>query len=211
MFEYLESLDASIVVAVNSWNTPWLDEVMWVVTGRLVWIPLYLFLIYLAAKQGGWQIGLLFFAGVLFSVILSDFVSTQCLKEVVQRYRPSHNLDLQDQLRFYQLDWGEEYRGGKYGFVSSHAANFFAIATFSILYLTKHRKWLLPLMLFVAVLVSYSRLYFGVHYFSDVFVGGIVGAGVAFIVYNYLFLHFFERIHLVEARKRREQLKRKQG
>ncbi len=204
MIEYLESLDAAIVVAVNSWNSPWLDEVMWVVTGRLVWIPLYLFLIYLASKQGGWKVGLLFFAGIGFSVILSDFISTQFFKELIQRYRPSHNLNLQDQLRFYQLDWGEEYRGGDYGFVSSHAANFFAIATFSICFLTKHRKWLVPVMLFVAVLVSYSRIYFGVHYFSDVFVGGLVGAGVALIVYNYLFLHFFERLNLYEQRKRRQ-------
>lgn len=185
----------AIVQAVNGWHSPFWDEVMWIVTGRLVWIPLYLLLIFLAVKQGGWKVGLLFFVGVAVSVILADFVSTQCMKEVIQRYRPSHNLNLQDQLRYYQLDWGKEYRGGEFGFVSSHAANFFAIATFSISYLINYRKWLAPLMIFVAVLVSYSRIYFGVHYFSDVFVGGLVGATVAYLVYRYLFLHFLKKLN----------------
>ena len=49
MIEYLESLDIAIVQLVNGWNTPFLDEVMWIVSGRLTWVPLYILLVYLAA------------------------------------------------------------------------------------------------------------------------------------------------------------------
>lgn len=194
MIEYLESIDIAIVQIVNGWNTPFLDEVMWIVSGRLTWIPLYIFLIYLAIRQSGWKVGLLFLLGVALSVGVADFISTQALKEVVQRYRPSHNLTIKDQLHYYQIGWGDYYVGGKYGFVSSHAANFFAIATFSICFLIDYKKWLNPLLIFIAVLVSFSRIYLGVHYFSDVFVGGLLGMVIALLVYNFIFLKLHKKL-----------------
>ncbi len=163
MIEFLESIDVAIVQFVNGLNTPFLDEVMWIISGRLTWVPLYVLLIYLAIRQSGWKIGVLFFFGAVLSVVLADFVSTQGMKEVIQRYRPSHNLAIKDHLHFYQIGWGDYYRGGMYGFVSSHAANFFAITTFSISFLIDYKKWLNPLLIGIAVLVSFSRIYLGVH------------------------------------------------
>ncbi len=194
MIEYLESIDLAIVQMVNGWNTPFLDELMWIVSGRITWIPLYIFLIYLAIKQSGWKLGLLFVGGVALSVVLADFISTQCMKEVIQRYRPSHNLAIRDHLHYYQLGWGDYYIGGKFGFVSSHAANFFAIAIFSISFLINFKQWIAPLLIFIAVLVSFSRIYLGVHYFSDVFVGALVGIGISLLVYHFIFLKFHQRI-----------------
>jgi undecaprenyl-diphosphatase len=167
---------------------------MWIVSGRLTWVPLYLFLIYLAIRQSGWKSGLLYLFGVALAVILADFITTQGMKEVIQRYRPSHNLNIKDHLHYYQIDWGDYYRGGEYGFASSHAANFFAIATFSISFLIQYKKWLNPLLIGVAVLVAFSRIYLGVHYFSDVFVGGLVGIVVALGVYRFAFLPINKRI-----------------
>lgn len=194
MIEYLESIDIAIVQLVNGWNTPFWDEVMWIVSGRITWIPLYLLLIVLAVRQSGWKAGLLFVFGVALSVVLADFISTQGMKEVIQRYRPSHNLDIKDHLHYYQIGWGDFYKGGMYGFVSSHAANFFAIATFSMSFLINYKKWLFPLMVFVALLVSFSRIYLGVHYFSDVFVGGLLGMTVALLVYRFIFLPLHKKI-----------------
>ncbi len=194
MLEYLESIDIAIVQLINGWNTPFLDEVMWIVSGRLTWVPLYLLLIYLAVRQSGWKSALLFFFGVALSVVLADFISTQGMKEVIQRYRPSHNLDIKDQLHYYQIGWGDFYRGGMYGFVSSHAANFFAIATFSMSFLIDYKKWLFPLLIFIAILVSFSRIYLGVHYFSDVFVGGLLGMTVALLVYRFIFLPLHKKL-----------------
>ncbi len=194
MIEYLESIDIAIVQLVNGWNTPFWDEVMWIVSGRITWIPLYLLLIVLAVHQSGWKAGLLFVFGVALSVVLADFISTQGMKEVIQRYRPSHNLDIKDHLHYYQIGWGDFYKGGMYGFVSSHAANFFSIATFSMSFLINYKKWLFPLMVFVALLVSFSRIYLGVHYFSDVFVGGLLGMTVALLVYRFIFLPLHKKI-----------------
>lgn len=194
MIEYLESIDIAIVQLVNGWNTPFWDEVMWIVSGRITWIPLYILLIVLAVRQSGWKAGVLFVFGVAISVVLADFISTQGMKEVIQRYRPSHNLDIKDHLHYYQIGWGDFYKGGMYGFVSSHAANFFAIATFSMSFLINYKKWLFPLLVFVALLVSFSRIYLGVHYFSDVFVGGLLGMTVALLVYRFIFLPLHKKI-----------------
>ncbi|PHR34271.1 MAG: phosphatase PAP2 family protein [Fluviicola sp.] len=194
MIEYLESIDIALVQLVNGWNTPFLDELMWIISGKITWIPLYAFLILLAIRQSGWKAGSLFLLCAVLSVILADFVSTQCLKEVIQRYRPSHNLAIQDHLHYYQIGWGDFYKGGTYGFVSSHAANFFAIAIFSISFLIDYKKWLNPLLIFIAVLVSFSRIYLGVHYFSDVFVGGLVGTLIAYLVYHFIFLNLHKKL-----------------
>ena len=194
MIEYLESIDIAIVQMVNGWNTPFLDEVMWIVSGRLTWIPLYVLLVYLAIRQSGWKAGLLFLGCVALSVVLADFISTQGMKEVIQRYRPSHNLDIKDHLHYYQIGWGDYYRGGLYGFVSSHAANFFAIAVFSMSFLIDDKKWLYPLLILVAVLVSFSRIYLGVHYFSDVFVGAVLGMLIALGIYQFVFLPIYKKI-----------------
>ena len=194
MIEYLESIDSAIVQIVNGWNTPFLDEVMWFVSGRLTWIPLYALLVYLAIKQSGWKVGLLFLFCAGLAVALSDIISTHALKEVVQRYRPSHNLTIKDQLHYYQIGWGDFYVGGKYGFVSSHAANFFAMAIFSISFLIDYKKWLAPLLIFIALLVSFSRIYLGVHYFSDVFVGGLLGMIIALLIYHFIFLKLHKKL-----------------
>lgn len=109
------------------------------------------------------------------AVIITDLVSVHLFKNVFLRYRPSHNLLLVDQLHFYQIAPGNLYQGGEYGFISSHAANFFAIATASVLVLNKaylHLKWLL---LFVGIIICFSRIYLAVHYLSDVLVGAIIG------------------------------------
>ena len=196
MDNFLEKIDQSIVLAINGWHTPFLDEIMWIISSKLVWIPFYLFLIYLAAKKHTLKQTLFFTVLAILSVILSDVISTYCFKEVFLRYRPSHNLLLSDKLHFYENKPGEFYRGGQYGFISSHAANFFAIAVFVGYSLKNYYPKLLFTLISIASIVCFSRIYLGVHYLSDVFVGGIVGSTIALILSKFIFNRFRENLKL---------------
>jgi undecaprenyl-diphosphatase len=187
MIEKLESIDRWIVLTVNSWDTPFLDELMWVISQRATWIPLYLILFILAYKRLNKKQLIVFALCAILAVAIADLVSVHLFKNVFLRYRPSHNALLTEQLHFYMKSNGELYKGGMYGFVSSHAANFFAMATFISLALRKYYPLMVWTLLSIATIVSFSRLYQGVHYLSDLVVGGSVGALVAYLVYRLLY------------------------
>jgi undecaprenyl-diphosphatase len=190
MMEQLEAIDRWLVVTINGWNTPFLDEFFWLISGKLIWIPCYVIVLLAVYRTYNWKVMLAFFVSVVLSIAITDQLSTHAFKEVFLRYRPSHNLLLTDQLHFYQIKPGEFYKGGQYGFISSHAANFAAMASliyafFSTTY--RFLKWFLPL---IVLLVCLSRVYLGVHYVSDVLAGAIVGCLVGFSV-HYVFHNYF--------------------
>ncbi len=188
MIDWLESIDRSIVLTINSWNTPLFDEIMWVLSGKITWIPLYLFLIGLGFFKFEWKKALLYIGCVVISIGLTDLICSGVIKEMAQRYRPSHNLLLTDILHFYTFEDGSVYKGGQYGFVSSHAGNFFSLAWIAGLILKPYYKRALPTLLILAVVISYSRIYLGVHYLSDIIGGFIVGTIVSVIIYRYFYL-----------------------
>jgi undecaprenyl-diphosphatase len=190
----LEAIDRSIVLAINGMNSPLMDEVMWIVSGRLTWFPLYLFLIYLFYKIYGVKKTACFLICAVATVALADLISVHFFKNVFERYRPSHHALLTEKLHFYTLTNGDIYKGGQFGFVSSHATNYLAIATFSFLAMRKKYKFLLPLLAVSGVLILYSRIYLGVHYLSDVFVGGLLGFGVAFLMHRFVFIPILKKI-----------------
>jgi undecaprenyl-diphosphatase len=187
MIDFFEQLDRQIVVAINGLHSPVLDEIMWWISARITWIPLYIILVYLAFKQLSKKQFVWFLAFVVASVALTDLASVHLFKNVFLRYRPSHNLLITDQLHYYMIKPGEWYKGGQYGFVSSHAANFFAIATSSWLVLRKNNPRSIWWLLAIGILVCFSRIYLGVHYLSDVLVGALLGFGIAFLLYKLWF------------------------
>lgn len=184
MIEWLESIDREIVLAVNGMHSPFLDQLMWLISGRLTWIPLYLYLFFIVLKEIGSKKAVVFLVFVLLSVAFSDLISVHLFKNVFLRYRPSHNLLIMDQLHFYQEAPGKFYRGGEYGFISSHAANFFAIITCVSLLFGEKKKKLKFILIAIGLIICLSRIYLGVHYFSDVLVGALVGSLVAFLLFQ---------------------------
>lgn len=115
-------------------------------------------------------------------VALTDLISVHGFKETVQRYRPTHNTEIGHLVKTVVKPNGEEYRGGIYSFVSSHAANFGGITVLVFLFFRRFSKkwyWLFPWL----VLIAYSRIYLGVHYPSDLIVGGLLGAMIGSMIY----------------------------
>lgn len=187
MIEFLEEIDRSIVVAINSWHSPFMDEIMWWISARITWIPLYLILIFLAFKKLKVKQFFLFLLFAVLAVVLTDLISVHLFKNVFLRYRPSHNLLITDQLHYYKINSTEVYMGGQYGFISSHAANYFALATCSILVLRKYYSKLWIYLLICGILICLSRIYLGVHYLSDVVVGGLVGFLISYLLYKFAY------------------------
>lgn len=182
MLERIEQIDRELLLWLNSSHSDAMDMIMWYISTTVIWIPLYAFFLIYAFKKANWKFAVYLLLGVACSVALADLLSVHAFKEVIQRYRPSHNLDIADLVNIIHKPNGDEFRAGKYGFVSSHAANVSAIATFVILSLKQFSKawWLLIVW---ACLIMYSRIYMGVHYPLDVIAGSMLGILMALGVF----------------------------
>jgi undecaprenyl-diphosphatase len=177
MIDFLLNLDKDLLLLLNGWHAPWLDTLMVILTNGLNWLPLFLLVIGMMIYKLRWQslVVLVFIAIVIF---LTDRISAGLIKPWIGRLRPSHEPGLADLLHIVN-----GYKGGRFSFVSSHAANAFGIATFLWLVLRKQINWLW-VMFFWAAIFSYTRIYLGVHYPSDILGGGILGAIIGFLVYK---------------------------
>lgn len=186
MIEKLESIDHSLVLAINAMHSTFLDSFMWFLSGSYILLLLIPFIFYFLFKEYRSNQLPWIFAAVVLTVILTDQLSVHAFKEVFQRYRPSHNLLLKSQLHLHEYPDGSFYGGGKFGFVSSHAANYFGILT--IISSLIRKGWVKIILLTIALLVIYSRVYLGVHYVSDVLCGALLGFVLAQFVLQSLLL-----------------------
>ena len=194
MIDWLEEIDRQIVLLINGLHFPIFDQIMWLISSRFIWIPFYILLLVLVYRRKGFIPALLFLSSALLLVLISDYLSVHAFKDVFQRYRPSHNLLISEKLHYYKLPDGQEYKGGQFGFISSHASNFATITIFFILYLKElNFKWVFILPM---ILVGFSRIYLGVHYLSDVLVGFLFGGVLAFCFYKFVFVKLIGKLKI---------------
>jgi undecaprenyl-diphosphatase len=180
MLEKIIQFDKDLFLFINGKNTPFFDVIMSWASDKIFWIPFYLFIAYILIKEYKIKSVFIFFT-ISILITLCDQTASKLIKPLVKRLRPSHELGFQDIIHL-----SEAGPGGKYGFVSSHAANVFGLAVFLILLLPKRYRLFKIVLLIWATLVSYSRIYNGVHYPLDILGGILIGAGFGILV-NYLY------------------------
>ena len=175
MLASIVDTDIRLFLWLNSHHSPFWDNIMWHISGKVEWLPLYLILIGYIVYKYRWQ-SIFIIAGIILCITLADQFAAKAFKEVFQRLRPTHNPAIAELVHTVN-----GYRGGMYGFVSNHAANTFAIAVYLLLLFKQ--KWFTVGILFWAALVSYSRIYLGVHFPGDILGGAALGSLIGWLVY----------------------------
>ena len=168
--------DWSLFEWLNFDGPQWLDMVMTKISGIAMWLPLYLLIIYLVWRRYSWR-GLLAFAVAIgIAIGVADMVSgifkhqgilANLWSSFPARPRPMHTVEGLD---FVTNGY---YTGNKFGTVSGHSATIWAIALLSAMII--RRKWFTALMIVVALLVCYSRIYLACHFPQDILLGAGVG------------------------------------
>ncbi|MDQ3193068.1 MAG: phosphatase PAP2 family protein [Bacteroidota bacterium] len=188
MLELLKQFDKELFLFLNGIHSPLLDVIMYWFSDKFFWIPFYFFLLIIIGWKNGFKSLLILIPVVALVITLSDQLSVHLFKEVFKRYRPCHN----EQIKSYvHLVNG---CGGIYGFVSSHAANTFALAIFIGFVLKEKIKFILYIMLLWAFLVSYSRIYTGVHYPLDIIAGALLGITIGMLGF-YLYFQISKKFN----------------
>lgn len=176
MLEQLSQWESGLFFFINGHHSPFMDVIMWTFSSRLIWLPLaYIVLFYMYCKENRkyWLMDVLL---IVMLLTVCDQVSSGIMKHYFLRLRPSHDPNFAP---FVRLLHG--YAGGQYGFPSSHATNSFGVAFFTERIVRDKRfSFFIYLSAFI---ISYSRVYLGVHFFSDIFVGAVIGLSFGYVFF----------------------------
>lgn len=187
MLEKILEFERPAFFMLNGSNSSFLDNLMWLYSGKLVWLPLAAFILLVICYKKNWKEVLFVLLAITLVITLCDQFASHVCKPIFTRFRPTHHPDFMDEVK---VVFG--YRGGKYGFISSHAANAFGFAMYiSLLFKFKPLTW----CIFVwAAITAYTRIYLGVHFISDIVPGALAGLFFGYVVYK---LYLYARVNVL--------------
>jgi len=193
LLNWLVDIDTTIFLFINGWHPAvWVDETMLFLTGKWIWVPFYVMLAaYIVYKQRSMRAVMVILA-IGLSVGMADFICASMIRPLVARMRPSNPDNPISALTLIV----DNYRCGRFGFPSCHAANTSALAAFICFYY-RHRVLSACIIAWV-ILQCYTRIYLGVHYPGDILVGLILGVSSSFAVYSVFVL--LQRVSLAKLR-----------
>lgn len=177
MIDSLINKDIELLIYLNNLGSQQWDGVWLFISNKYSAIPFYLLLLYFTYRQFGIKKTFVAVLFVLLLIALSDQTSN-LFKYGIKRLRPCHDENISGLIRL-----AGNRCGGLYGYFSAHAANSMAIAVFFGLLLRKKTHFIFPILILWAILVSYSRIYLGVHFPLDVVTGMLIGLIYASLIY----------------------------
>jgi len=186
MLEELLRIDEALFLYLNGMGDPVWDG-FWLYLSRtlsLITIPIFLFVIFLSYRYFEWKKTLLIIVIAILLLASTELLSI-LFKNSIARLRPCYHAEISKTMRFVK-----NYCGGQYGYFSAHAANSWAFASFFGILFQKKTKYVLLFLPIWALLVSYSRIYLGVHFPLDVITGMAVG-----LLFGYIFKNFFSKLN----------------
>lgn len=170
---FFNELDKALFLILNQCHHPIFDHFFRHITTVYFWVPLYIFLFFFIKNRLGWP-GVLFFTA---TIVISDQFSASVCKPFFAKYRPCYQIDIS----LLHLVGDHE---GLYGFPSSHASNTFSFSmTFWKTFKPKYRY---AFLFFIwATIISYGRIYGGMHYPLDILCGAILGIGIGILSHQF--------------------------
>lgn len=178
LLSFLNTADHNLTVMLNFNGGTVLDNIWLMFSSRLIWVlPALALIVYLYSNKRTRKKTFIVVVALVLLITLCDQTTSSLMKPYFARLRPSHTPGIENLLHYVN-----GYRGGQYGFASSHAANSFGAVTFVALLL---RKWKVTMaLLALALCVCYSRIYLGVHFLGDILTGAAIGSIFGYCMYE---------------------------
>ena len=180
MLESILQKDKQLLIYLNNLGNEQWDSFWLVITNQLYWTPLFVFIIYSIIKSFGWKRGGFIILSMIVLVTFSDQFAN-FIKNTTARVRPNNDPEIKHLLRHL-------INPQSYSFISGHATTSTFFTVFSIL-LLKEKCQYIYFILFFPLIFAYSRLYLGVHFPLDIFMGIIIG-----LLLGNIYFYFFKKV-----------------